>query len=157
MVSSNTVIIDWSATPTSFARADAYTRTPVADLYNHTPSHTSLNVLTTKDILTYDIDIYLKFYKRSLPSDETLSLQNSLDENDIPLSPDIPIISSSDHDAPDDIIPDITPTITVDDNTVLDTVVTLKDTISPPIVDTSSTEIASSPTFSFLAFKKFLF
>ncbi|CAB4439171.1 unnamed protein product [Rhizophagus irregularis] len=116
MTSSNTIKIDWSATPaSSFIQIDAYTRTPIADLYNYKPSHTYLNVLTTKDILTYDIDIYLKFYKRSLPLEDTLPSQVSTDKVDTPSSSNIPITTSCDHDTSKETTLNITPSNIVDE------------------------------------------
>ncbi|CAB4422152.1 unnamed protein product [Rhizophagus irregularis] len=124
MTSTNTVIIDWSATPVNlFAQIDAYTRTPVADLYNYKLCYTSLNnILTTKDILTYDIDIYLKFREHSLLPEESLPSQISLDEDEIAPEESLPsqilsdeeeiapassspITSSCDQDISKDIIP----------------------------------------------------
>ncbi|CAB4426216.1 unnamed protein product [Rhizophagus irregularis] len=89
----------------SFVQVDAYTKTPIPDLYNYKPSHTSWNVLTTKDILYYDIDIYLKFYKRSLPKDEPPPPQDDFS------SPDIVT-----HDKDINPSPDILSTTPYDDN-----------------------------------------
>ncbi|PKY57432.1 hypothetical protein RhiirA4_478491 [Rhizophagus irregularis] len=198
MASTNTVIIDWSATPGNyFVQIDAYNRTPVADLYNYKPCHIiSNNILTTKDILTYDIDIYLKFHERSLPSEEPLSSQTLSDEDEIALASSTPIFTTCDQDIPKDIIPDITPSTVItassslvdkdfppvsykslepysqldssDDgrtipkgrlaeNTVSDTTTTPEDSTLSTIADTLLAHIPSPSTFSFLAFKKFLF
>ncbi|PKY61312.1 hypothetical protein RhiirA4_486118 [Rhizophagus irregularis] len=105
MASFKHVTIDWSKPSSSFIQVDAYTKTPIPDLYNYKPSHTSWNVLTTKDILYYDIDIYLKFYKRSLPKDEPPPPQDDFS------SPDIVT-----HDKDINPSPDILSTTPYDDN-----------------------------------------
>ncbi|PKY56163.1 hypothetical protein RhiirA4_428048 [Rhizophagus irregularis] len=129
MASKNIVEIDWSTTTGNyFARADAYTRSPVADLYNYKPCHIiSNNVLTTKDILAYDIDIYLKFHERSLPSEELLSSPILSDEDEIALTSSTPIFTTCDEDIPMDIIPDTTP------STVITASSSLVDKDSPPV------------------------
>ncbi|CAB4439233.1 unnamed protein product [Rhizophagus irregularis] len=91
MTSSNTIKIDWSATPaSSFIQIDAYTRTPIADLYNYKPSHTYLNKIT-------------------LPS------QVSTDKVDTPSSSNIPITTSCDHDTSKETTLNITPSNIVDE------------------------------------------
>ncbi|CAB4408026.1 unnamed protein product [Rhizophagus irregularis] len=115
MTSMNFVEIDWSSTPvSSFVQIDAYTKAPVADLYNYHSSDKTLNVLTTKDILTYDIDIYLKFYKRSQPRVETLLLPTPTNNEDIPSSPSLATIASNDHIISANIIPEASSHIDAD-------------------------------------------
>ncbi|CAB4402210.1 unnamed protein product [Rhizophagus irregularis] len=93
---SSTSGCDWSSTPvSSFIQIDAYTKAPVADLYNYHVSDNTLNVLTTKDILTYDIDIYLKFYKRSQPEVETFPSPTPMNNDDIPASSSLATTASS--------------------------------------------------------------
>ncbi|PKY59962.1 hypothetical protein RhiirA4_483143 [Rhizophagus irregularis] len=147
MTSFKHIIIDWSKPSSSFIQADAYTKTPVADLYNYKPSHTSLNVLTTKDILYYDIDIYLKFYKRSLPLEETLPLEISTDEVDTSSPSNIPITMLYEHDTSKDIIPDITPSNIVDNPPAKD--------ILPPVLSNTHITHENNTTPLLISFKKF--
>ncbi|CAB4404235.1 unnamed protein product [Rhizophagus irregularis] len=120
MTSFKHINIDWSTPSSSFIQVDAYTKTPVADLYNIKHNHTSLNVLSTQDILYYDIDIYLKFYKRSLPKEEPLPPQedfpspiNATHNENAFSSLNAPTTIPRDHNTPKNDLPDTYPSTDV--------------------------------------------
>ncbi|PKY52188.1 hypothetical protein RhiirA4_469669 [Rhizophagus irregularis] len=154
MTSFKHINIDWSTPSSSFIQVDAYTKTPVADLYNIKHNHTSLNVLSTQDILYYDIDIYLKFYKRSLPKEEPLPPQedfpspiNATHNENAFSSLNAPTTIPRDHNTPKNDLPDTYPST--------DVVTPSKKNITSPFPSSTHnvSEINNTPLL--VSFKKF--
>ncbi|CAB4437591.1 unnamed protein product [Rhizophagus irregularis] len=117
MSSSNSVKIDWSRPiENPYVQIDAYTKTPVDDLYNYKLTSHTPNILTTEYILSTDIDIYIKFNKKySQPTEIISSNASTYDENIVSSSSNSTVISPDNIEPKKNILDEDTP---VDNNDI---------------------------------------